>query len=58
MNESKVEPQTPAGSFLPKIIPITMLWRRSREMDRNIIEQQLREHIKIANTLVEIRPVP
>src|SRR3989344_5090885 len=44
-----------AGSFLPKVIPMgNKPWRRSKKIEKNIIEQQLRENVNLADKLVEI----
>ena len=54
MNESEADERSRAGSFLPKIVSMKKSRRRSKQMERSVIEQQLREHMILSGSTIRI----
>lgn len=51
MDETKAKLESRRGSFLPEIVPIRKPWCRNRELERHIIERQMRECEQLAHYL-------
>lgn len=51
MDENEARLESRRGSFLPEIIPIRKAWRRNRNLERHIIDRQMRECEQLAHYL-------